>query len=70
MYMTPKEVAEQLRLSEETVRRRCAAGAFEGAENFGTSKRALWRIPSDAILPEVDLDDVDLPTPMLDRFTA
>lgn len=68
--LTPEEVASRLQLSVATVRRRCSAGFFVGAVDYGTSSRSLWRIPEAAVVPEATsaADEANMPTPMLDRF--
>lgn len=45
-YLTVPEVAEQLRVGEETVRRWLRAGRLEGVL---LSRKAGWRVPQESV---------------------
>lgn len=49
-FLTPRELSEMLKIDPATVIRRAVSGALEGAINVGTAKRAIWRIPTSAIV--------------------
>lgn len=76
--LTIHEVAEYLAVSPATVRRRCASGAIRCID-IGTDKRAVYRIPPDA-LDDLQYQPPDrqakpkesfsLGFPMLERFGA
>lgn len=67
--LSVREVAEQLSVSPDTIRRRCASGDFEGAMNMGTRRRSMWRIPAASVSIETVVEDSEMSTPMLDRFS-
>lgn len=48
MFLTPKEVAHELRITDREVVRMLRAGELSG-NKFGDSSRARWRIPSRAL---------------------
>lgn len=54
--LTTDEFAAILRVSTETIRRRCRRGQYEKTANVGTESRPKWRIhPSelDRVVPDV-----------------
>lgn len=57
-YLKPTEVAATFRVSVDTVYRWIKEKRIP-AENMGTGRRATWRIPADAIHPQVPLAPVD-----------
>lgn len=61
-YLTPKEVAEHYRVSQDTVRRWIKAGRVPHV-NLGTADRPLYRIPEDAIASLARVHMRPLPEP-------
>ena len=57
---TPDEFAAIIRVSVETVRRRCRRGQYQTARNVGTKRRPQWRIhPSELMRVVPDVEDAD-----------
>lgn len=50
-YFSPAEVAKQLRLNEQTVRKLLRQGTLRGVklQTSGRGKNAPWRVPASAI---------------------
>lgn len=76
--LTVEQVAEYLAVSPATVRRRCAVGAIRCLD-VGTAKRAVYRIPIDALddlkhnpptVERTPKESFGLGFPMLERFGA
>ena len=47
-HLSPKEIAERLGLTYETVRLMCAEGKIAGAIYIGRGKKKRWRIPENS----------------------
>ena len=47
-YLTPREVAQMLRITQDTVYRAIQVGDLD-AENYGSGRRPIYRISADAV---------------------
>ena len=48
-YLTVRQVAPALEVTEDTVRIWCASGVFPGATKATSSAQSHWRIPEDDV---------------------
>jgi len=44
-FLAVGQVARLVQLTQQTIRKKCRYGEIDGAKNFGSNGRALWRIP-------------------------
>lgn len=70
-WLTVREVAATLKISDTTVIRRCESGFFQTVINVGTAKRKIFRIAASSLLALQDrtIED-DGFCPMVERFAS